>query len=92
MCFNHGILLSPPELEAYRWIILENVVRGLGSLLDALDDAGIKVQDYNLSYRDLIRDVDENMFDLIDRALERLWDDPSVQNSSNPGIPCMDLW
>jgi len=86
----HRVPFSPHEIETYRQLVFNNLTHGLKYLLDAMQDMGLKLQEHNISYVDMI----ENAADIRDgepfpaafhEPLISLWNDPGVQTAWGRG-------
>ncbi|KAK2459797.1 hypothetical protein APHAL10511_008229 [Amanita phalloides] len=82
----HRLPFSHAEIETYRQITFDNVVRGLRYVLDAMDEMGMKVSPENYKYIEII----ESAGDLIEgepfpviyyEPLKMLWNDSNVQKA-----------
>ncbi|TFK28427.1 heterotrimeric G-protein alpha subunit, GPA2-like protein [Coprinopsis marcescibilis] len=86
----HKVPFSASEIESYRQLVFENLTRGLGYLLDAMEDMDLRVEDEHekyiepiLSARD-IRDGEPYPMQYYE-PLKILWNDPIVQKAWHRG-------
>jgi len=79
----HGVTFSPSEIEHFRHTIFENITRGLRSVLDAMGDMSLAVDEANRPYVDML----DPMPEIQDgepfpsnycESLKALWNDPNV--------------
>ncbi len=79
----HGVTFSPSEIEHFRHTIFENITRGLRSVLDAMRDMNLAVDETNDPYVDMI-DLTPEIQDgepfpsNYCEPLKSLWNDPNV--------------
>lgn len=86
----HKVPFSAHEIESYRQLVFENLTRGLGYVLDAMEDMELKVSDENEQYIDQVihaRDIrDAEAFPVAYyNPLKSLWYDPNVQKAWQRG-------
>ncbi|TEB29259.1 heterotrimeric G-protein alpha subunit, GPA2-like protein [Coprinellus micaceus] len=82
----HKVPFSPQEVEQYRQLIFDNLTRGMGYLLESMEDMDLRVSDENEEYVDLImsaRDIkDSEPFPMTYyKPFKALWSDPYVQQT-----------
>ena len=82
----HKVPFSPQEVEQYRQLIFDNLTRGMGYLLESMEDMDLRVSDENEEYVDLImsaRDIkDSEPFPMTYyKPFRALWSDPYVQQT-----------
>jgi len=86
----HRVPFSAHEIESYRQLVFDNLTRGLGSLLEAMDDMDLSVLPENEPYVDVvlqardIRDGEPFPREYYD-PLSNLWHDPGVQKAWQRG-------
>ncbi|KAG2024004.1 guanine nucleotide-binding protein alpha-2 subunit [Coprinopsis cinerea AmutBmut pab1-1] len=86
----HKVPFSPQEVESYRQLVFENLTRGMGYVLDAMEDMELKVSEENQQYIDEVihaRDIrDGEPFPRsYYKPLKSLWLDPNVQKAWQRG-------
>ncbi|EAU93646.2 guanine nucleotide-binding protein alpha-2 subunit [Coprinopsis cinerea okayama7 len=86
----HKVPFSPQEVESYRQLVFENLTRGMGYVLDAMEDMELKVSEENQHYIDEVihaRDIrDGEPFPRsYYKPLKSLWLDPNVQKAWQRG-------
>jgi guanine nucleotide-binding protein subunit alpha, other len=74
----------PAEIESYRQLVFNNILRGMECLLDALDYMGSAATSKTAQYVELIRGANELREDepfpiILLEALTALWSDPKIQ-------------
>jgi guanine nucleotide-binding protein subunit alpha len=84
MRYIHAKPFSPDEIEDYRKIVFSNIVTGMRSIIDTMDELGIAVAAGNRKYISLVdNEVPINTGESFPRkyleGLKALWADEGVQ-------------
>ncbi|KDQ49583.1 hypothetical protein JAAARDRAFT_42754 [Jaapia argillacea MUCL 33604] len=86
----HKVPFSPLEIESYRQLVFNNLTHGLQSVLNAMADMELQVEEKNIEYAEMV----ENAVDLKDgepfpieflEPLRKLWGDENVRRAYERG-------
>lgn len=86
----HRVPFSPREIESYRQLVFDNLTRGMGQVLEAMEDMELNVSEENQQHVDTIlsaRDLkDSEPFPTIYYSvIKSLWNDPNVRQAWQRG-------
>ena len=86
----HKVPFSASEIEQYRQLIFDNLTRGMGYLLESMEDMDLKISPENEEHAALVmsaRDIkDSEPFPMAYyKPMTALWNDTSVQQAVQRG-------
>ena len=86
----HKVPFSPQEIETFRQIVFDNIVRGFHYVLEAMDEMQIQVSPENAEHLEVIETVADipsgEPFPMrYYEPLKALWTDPNVEKTWERG-------